>query len=273
MKPDQTNRYAHITNRCFINAPFEQLQAGLLDLFIRYRLQPEIGLEGNCLWDLQEKDFLQTAELLQQHNLSCTLHAPFFDLAPGGSDSRIREVTREKLRRAFNLIPLFTPRSVVCHLGYDDEKHSYKLDEWLGHSLETWHELIDLAEKHNTCVMFENTYETSPDIHHRLFEEISSDNLRFCLDTGHLMAYAGTSWQLWLDSLLPWLGQLHLHDNRGERDEHIAIGHGRFDFSSLFIFLRENQVSPLLTLEPHSEKDLWLSLESIDSMELFDLLP
>ena len=55
MKPDKADRYAHITSRCFINAPFEQLQAGLLDLFLHYRLQPEIGLEGNCLWDLPEK--------------------------------------------------------------------------------------------------------------------------------------------------------------------------------------------------------------------------
>lgn len=273
MKPDKADRYAHITGRCFINAPFEQLQSGLLDLFLAYRLQPEIGLEGNCLWDLEDTKFLKIAALLHQHNLSCTLHAPFSDLAPGGLDPKIREVTREKLRRAFNLIPVFRPKSIVCHIGYDEDKHSYKMEEWLRHSLDTWRELIVFAEQHNTCVMFENTYETTPDIHLRLFEKIPSSHLRFCLDTGHLMAYAGTPWQLWLDALLPRLGQLHLHDNKGERDDHIAIGHGRFDFVSLFSFLKDKQVSPLVTLEPHSEEDLWLSLETIDKLHLFEFMP
>ncbi len=273
MKPDTINRYANITGRCFINAPFDHLQSGLLELFIQYKLQPEIGLEGNCLWEAEKEDFQKLAASLQQHDLACTLHAPFFDLAPGGMDLKIREITREKLRRAFELIPLFHPRSIVCHLGYDDEKHSYKMDDWVRHSLETWSELIRFAEQHNTLVMFENTYETTPDVHLRLFEEISANNLRFCLDTGHLTAYAGTGWQLWLDALLPLLGQLHLHDNKSGRDDHIAIGHGNFDFVSLLEFIGEKKISPLVTLEPHSEKDLWLSLEAIEELDLFELLP
>ena len=195
-----------------------------------------------------------------------------FDLVPGGSDTRLREVSREKLRRAFDLIPLFKPRSIVCHLGYDQEKHSYRLEEWVANSLDTWGELIRLAGENDTLVMFENTYESSPDIHLRLFEELKADNLRFCLDTGHLAAYAGTGWQVWLDVLLPYLGQLHLHDNRGERDDHIAIGHGCFDFVSLLTFLKDKKCLPLITLEPHSEEDLWLSLEEIDRSSLFSCL-
>lgn len=270
MTADATDKYSAITRQCFINAPFEQLEAGLLDTFLRHRLQPEIGLEGECLWIREPDSFQAIARQLVDKGLACTLHAPFFDLAPGGIDSRIREDTREKLRRAFALIDVFKPRSIVCHLGYDDYKHSYKIEEWLRISVETWSELLEIALGAGTPVMFENTYEQLPDIHLRLFEQLPGANFGFCLDVGHLMAYAGSTWQAWLNTLQPWLGQIHLHDNHGDRDEHLAIGRGRFDFSLLFDHLRRNNLSPLITLEPHSEQDLWMSLAAINSLNLFN---
>ena len=269
MSNDQTE-FSPIISRCFINAPFEQLRQGLLSLFLRHRLRPEIGLEGDCLWTAGREEFQAVADSLQRQGLQCTLHAPFFDLAPGGLDPKIREISREKLRRAFQLIGVFHPRSIVCHIGYEENKHSYKYKEWLRISVETWTELLEIARQDDTPVMFENTYETAPHVHQVLFEQLQSPGLGLCLDVGHLMAYGGSTWQIWLDALLPWLKQVHLHDNKGERDEHIAIGLGLFNFRELFDFLRRRHISPLITLEPHSEKDLWLSLRNIAEMKLFE---
>jgi len=269
MTNPRKNDYSSITGRCFINVPFDHLEQGMLDLFLTHGLQPEIGLEGNCLWTTPTETFAQVAARFADHGLACTLHAPFFDLMPGALDPKIREVTREKLRRAFAPIRVFQPRSMVCHLGYDNDKHTYKMKEWLDFSVETWSELLAVAEESGTPVMFENTYEPLPDIHQRLFELLPGNNFGFCLDVGHLMAFAGSPWQLWMKTLQPWLGQVHLHDNDGSRDDHIAIGRGRFNFSELFEYLRRNNLSPIITLEPHSEKDLWDSLESIRTLDLF----
>ena len=270
MNTDNSKKYSSITRKCFINAPFEQLEQGLLKTFLDYELQPEIGLEGECLWTREDAAFIEIAQQFAEKGLSRTLHAPFLDLAPGATDIRIREVTRDKLRRAFALLEVFKPKSMVCHLDYEDNKHSYKMDEWLNISLETWSELLEIAARTNTPVMFENTYEHLPDVHLRLFEQLPGSNFGFCMDVGHLMAYAGSTWQVWLDKLQPWLGQMHLHDNDGNRDDHIAIGQGRFDFGELFDHLHKNNLSPLITLEPHSEKDLWISLKAIRSLGLFD---
>lgn len=269
MTQDESRNYSSITKKCFINAPFDQLEQGLLRVFLNHELQPEIGLEGKCLWTKNDSDFIDMADHFKEKGLSCTLHAPFFDLAPGALDRKIREVSREKLRRAFTLIKIFRPESIVCHLGYEDNKHSYKMKEWFEISVETWSELLEIASRSNTRVMFENTYEKLPDIHLQLFEQLPGSNFGFCLDVGHLMAYAGSTWQIWLDKLQPWLGQVHLHDNNGKRDEHIAIGQGKFNFKELFHHLSLNNISPLITLEPHSENDLWKSLEAIHSLKLF----
>ena len=44
-------------------------------------------------------------------------------------------------------------------------------------------------------------------------------------------------------------------------DEHLALGRGIVDFASLFSSLRRlGGVPPVVTLEPHTEADLWPSL-------------
>jgi len=271
MKVMDIRQYEAITSTCFVNAPVDQLFAGdLLELFIANRLQPEIGLETNALWDRDPCEFQKIADVFQEHRLTCTLHAPFFDLSPGGFDKKVVEVTREKLGRAFALIVVFQPRSIVCHLGFEENKHRHKIDRWLETALQTWQPLLAVAARSGTRVMFENTYEISPDVHRILFEQLDAPHLRFCLDTGHLMAFAHTDWQPWIRDLAPWLGQLHLHDNDGKGDAHIALGKGVFDFQGLFSYLRQERMDPLLTLEPHTPEALRQSLQYIHSTRLFD---
>ena len=264
--------FRHITSRCFVNAPWYDLKERYLDLFLEQKMQPEIGLEGLCLYKESEEDFRKIAKILQDNGISCTLHAPFFDLAPGALDPEILEVSRNKLRKAFRLIEIFQPKSVVCHLNYEANKQGYKKEQWKTAALETWQELSQTAAKQGCTLMLENTYESSPDAHETILTELASENARFCLDVGHLMSFAKTPWQDWLPRLSPWLGQLHLHDNNGENDEHLGLGLGSFDFQALFQFLAANDLHPLVTLEPHSEEDLWQALEYLDRTKLLDYL-
>ncbi len=112
-------KYEHITSRCFVNAPWYELKSHYLDMFINHGIQPEIGLEGLCLYDETEDEFKRISSILQENNLSCTLHAPFFDLAPGALDPVILQASRNKLRKAFRLIAVFKPKVIVCHLHFE----------------------------------------------------------------------------------------------------------------------------------------------------------
>lgn len=267
-RPQPGLRFAGLTSRLFINAPFERLQTDLFRVFLDNRLHPEIGLEGSCLHDKSLADFRRIARTLKEEGLPCTIHAPFGDLAPGGTDPAVLAATRAKLRKAFELIEVFEPVSIVCHLGYEENKHGFRQEEWLASSLETWQGLLAIAEAHRVPVAFENTYETSPDQHRKLLGALDSPYARFCLDVGHVMAFAKNTWRDWLTPLLPWLIQLHLHDNLGNRDEHLAIGEGDFDFAGLFDFLRRSEQRPIITLEPHREEGLWTSLQALEKFTL-----
>lgn len=246
---------SHITSHCFVNAPFLYLQKNI-NSFLERGIQPEIGLEGEVLYSQDRKDFETIAIKLQNNNLSCTLHAPFFELSIGSLDPFIRKVSRDKYKKAFELIEIFQPKSIVCHLGFEENKHGYKEKEWFKYTLEGWQELVEISANHHTPVMLENTYEKNPRQHKKIFEALSSPFAGFCLDVGHVMAFAGNSWQDWLPELKPWLGQLHLHDNDGQKDRHLPIGSGLFDFKGLAAYLTENSMNPLVTLEPHREEDV-----------------
>ncbi len=259
-----------IKKRCFFNAPWNDLKTSNLDFFLEHKLQPEIGLEGSCLYEEDHKAFEQVAACLQRQGLACTLHAPFFDLTPGGLDPYILKKTREKLNLAFDLIPVFKPRSIVCHLQFEENKHGYVLEKWLAASLATWTQLADRAQRQNVPLMLENTYERNPAVHTAVLTKLDTRFAGFCLDVGHLSTFAGSAWQEWLPALLPWLGQLHLHDNNGERDQHLAPGRGIFDFHGLFSFLRQNHCHPILTFEPHSKEDLRQTLSYLETTGLLN---
>jgi sugar phosphate isomerase/epimerase len=263
------HRLAHIISRCFVNIPCSEFSK-YEPLIRRYRINPEIGLEGDVVYRFSSQDFQNIATFLAHEGLRCTLHAPFNDLLPGAEDKYILQATREKLHRCFDLIEILKPLSIVCHLGYLDCVHSYDIEGWLANSLETWKQLLSVAERQATPIMFENTYETGPRIHKMILESLDSPFARFCLDVGHLLAFAGTSWHEWLTSLEGWLGQLHLHDNHGLRDEHLPVGMGDFDFAGLFSYLKTKGIEPLITLEPRSESNLWDSLNALDRLALFD---
>jgi len=259
---------AHIISRCFVNIPFAEFDK-YKNLVLKHRINPEIGLADDALYVYTRQDFTDLAKFLTGEGLTCTLHAPFNDMMPGAFDKHILKATRDKLRRCFDLIEIFRPGSVVCHLGYLDCVHGYHLQQWLDTSLETWRMLLEVAEGLDTPVMFENTYEFGPRIHKLLLESLASPSARFCLDVGHLLAFARTPWQKWLSILEPWLGEIHLHDNNGIRDDHLPIGRGCFDFAPFFAYLQEKELKPIFTLEPRSESDFWESLNGLDRLGIF----
>jgi sugar phosphate isomerase/epimerase len=260
---------SHIIEHCFVNIPFADFDK-YEHIVSQNRINPEIGLDGDALYSFSRQDFLDRAKFLQDRGLRCTLHAPFHDLLPGAQDQYILQAVRDKLHRCFDLIEILKPLSVVCHLGYLDCVHSYDLDQWLATSLETWRELLGVAERFTTPIMFENTYEQGPRVHKVFLTALDSPYARFCLDVGHLLAFAHVALPEWLETLGPWLGQLHLHDNHGFRDDHLPVGRGDFDFPGLFSYLKARNIKPIITLEPRSVSDLWDSLNALDRFSLFD---
>ena len=183
------------------------------------------------------------------------------DLSPTSPDPEIREVTRRRFDRLFAVLPALRPVSLVVHAGYDPRRHFSMADEWLELSLDFFEDAAQKAAGLGCDLMIENVFEEHPEELLPLLEGLDG-RAGICLDVGHLNASCPDSLSLWLDTLAPYIGQFHLHDNAGDKDWHLPMGQGTVDFKTLFAFIRK--AGPILTLEPHDEQDLYLSLDYLE---------
>ncbi len=269
--PDYQKRGKEILPLVQVNMPYRFLVEKYLPWVLKERINPEIGFDCFSLDHYNGDDFRKTAEILAEAGLSITFHAPFYDLRPGALDPRIRQVTMDRLRAVFDLVPWFRPKSVVCHAAFDRRYYVSHEDEWLENSIETWEYLADLARRVDTVIALENTYEDTPESFGRLMDHFRDDpQVVCCFDTGHCNAFSEISFSGWLDRIGAYIGQLHLHDNDGSGDGHLPPGEGTFPFADFFAQLKAMGTRPIVTLEPHLEEDLWKSLHNVASLRLLE---
>lgn len=259
-----------ILKRVQVNMPFHLLYEKYLPLVAKNGINPEIGFNHADLENYLIQDFVRVAEVLRDKGLTITFHAPFMDLRPGALDPKIRRASIERLYQVFDLIPFFQPKCVVCHPSFDERYYVSTENKWLENSLDTWGKFLALAEDMGTVIALENVYERSPLHLSRLFSALEGPNIFFCFDTGHFNTFSNGDLDGWMRELGPHLGQLHLHDNFAEIDEHLPVGDGNFPFHELFRMIRDEGINPIITLEPHSEANLWKSIANIEAMKLLD---
>jgi sugar phosphate isomerase/epimerase len=245
-----------------INVPYSMLLERI-DFAVKNRIHPEIYFSAEDLDACDKKDVQLLSETLQENQLEITLHGPYMDLSPGGLDRRIKEVTIDRLTETIQLAPLFKPKMIVFHPGYEKWKYDGDVKLWLESSLQTWMPLVKEAEEKGLTLAIENVYEETPDSIKSLLEEIRSPHFRFCFDTGHHHIFSKTPLSIWIETLGGFLGEVHLHDNHKERDEHLPIGEGGFDFNQFFALLSRLDLNPFYTIEPHEEGHLWRSLKAL----------
>jgi sugar phosphate isomerase/epimerase len=224
------------------------------------RINLEVYFASHTLDRLKSFDILNLNRELDYGPLF-SIHAPFMDLSPGAIDPKIRAVTFERFSQVFDIAEILKPRSIVFHSGYEKWKYSLKFDVWLEQSLKTWKSLTKRAADSNLKIAIENVFEDEPTNLRLLMEEMGSHHFGICFDTGHFNLFSKMPVNAWLDQLSPYIVEIHLHDNFGKADDHIAIGEGTFDFDMLFSIVKDSEL--IYTIEGHSPEDVLKSIERL----------
>ena len=129
---------------------------------------------------------------------------------------------------------------MVCHPSFDEKYYvSSGATQWLENSIATWQRLLAEIEGSGTVIALENVYERRPEPLCRLLEALDSPQIGFCFDTGHANAFGEAPVADWIEGLGDRLAEVHLHDNRGVTDEHLAVGEGTFPFRDLMRLLAD----------------------------------
>jgi sugar phosphate isomerase/epimerase len=216
-------------------------------------------------FDYSAKQEVQaTASALSQHGLALlSLHAPTSrDLSAtreGGTPLSITEVERvrrveamDELKRVIDVAEDLPYSRLILHMGGPRETADPRKRDAAFSSLE---HLVLHAHHRGVIIAVENTTSEMGDpAYLRTFvDETRLTGLRFNFDIGHAHLADGPEAERIEKAFAP-LRELvisaHIHDNHGEKDEHLAPYEGTIDWESA-----------VKTMRPAPEQDLALTLE------------
>lgn len=246
----------------YIYIPAHLLPARLPFLLNR-KLQPEVACQDVLLEKLDFDLLGDCAVQLQEQGLSTTLHAPFSNFNPGSRKKRIRDSSLKTAAKSLQLAEKLRAKRIVFHPGLTYGNDEKKLALWLENNQTFWPEFLAHAAEINCTICIENIYATTPDIFVRLFSMIDSPYMGHVFDIGHWNIFGTGKLLHWLNETAPYLKHMHLHDNHGERDEHLPVGQGYVPFSILFEWLKAADTPPTITLENHNLPDVEHSLKTL----------
>jgi len=253
-----------LSHRLFISLPITEYRRYEAEL-----LRLPLGLELVVDHHVLAPEFLGEAAAigaeLRARGVRCRFHAPFRDLNPGGLDPDAVALTRRRLAAALKLAPLFDVTELVAHTAWDPDMYGLDAEAWLDRSAAFWGDLAQLAEDHEARFALENVFDRDPKILAALLDRLPADRYGANFDVGHWHAYSGAGLTAWFDALGERLVSLHLHDNGGLYDNHLALGAGSVPWREFFAAIRTLGRPLEWTLENRSVEDVFRSIACLAS--------
>ena len=221
-----------------------------------------------------EQKVRELADVLGEYHLALhSLHSPTErDLAPGResgvplsiSDSeRIRRIDAiDEVKRALEVAESVPFRYLIQHMGQGrDSADTRKLDAAFT-SLEI---LSVFAKARGVVIALENTPNEigSPASLQHFIADTHLHDLRLCLDTGH--AHMEGTVETAFDAMRDRLVTSHIHDNHGEKDEHLLPFTGTIDWDAALGALAGSPQPVALVLELKAQPDGTPALDQIRS--------
>jgi len=168
------------------------------------------------------------------YDLEISVHAPFSDLNIASLNKPIWGETLRQIKAVIEAVANYACVFVI-HPGYISPLAAFCPDRALRQNNEALSQLTQCAREHGVTATVENMVNVEF-VLGRFPGEIADmrvDGLGFTLDVGH----ANTTDAL--DSFLRMpVDHIHLHDNNGQTDEHLALGLGNVNWSRVMRELR-----------------------------------
>lgn len=245
-----------VKEKIYFHTPYRMLLAEL-NRIAEKRINCEIYADGNALDTYSDEETERINSTFEKYDILKIVHGPFSDLNPGSRDPKIRDLTLKRFISAFEFCDKLKTNHIVLHSGFNPVHYKDALDLFLRLSIPVWKKILMEASKKNIIIALENSIEPTPDIIISLLKELNSPNLEACFDVAHYNAFGEKG--IWgaLEEYPPdTIGELHLSDNKGDFDDHLALGEGNIDFKKLLREVGQKGREPILTTEPHSFEDI-----------------
>jgi sugar phosphate isomerase/epimerase len=167
-------------------------------------------------------------DVLNSYGLKATIHAPFSDLNIASFNDRIREASLGIIRETVELAAELGALVVTMHPGHCSPISVKNREKYLEIHRESLRKIARWSEEYGIKIGVENMPRfpiLDAQNCDRLMEIIEGVEIGVTFDVGHLNTTTGN-----FDRFIELFGErivhVHLHDNSGERDEHLSLGEG-----------------------------------------------
>ena len=190
-----------------------------------------------------------------------SVHAPLFSdwnwgrsggllISVAYLERRMRIASMDEIKRAIAIAELLPFRYLILHLGLPYEEYDLKKFDAAFTSIE---HLNIFAKERGAQILLENIpSELSSPEHILLFLRYTRLDLKVCFDTGHAHMAGGV--QPAFRTLQKRIAAMHVHDNHGEKDEHLLPYEGEIDWAQAIPDFRSAGAQFPILFELNSER-------------------
>ena len=174
----------------------------------------------------------EVRDIIGTMDLEITVHGPFSDLNPASLVDPIWEETVRQISQCVELSAEFTD-VVVVHPGLLSPLGNQMPDRAWEKNVEALRAMADHAKDYGVRICLENMPNMekllcrTPGELFGMVESAGRDNLGVTFDAGHAHTMRNTAEFL---KSKDRISHVHIHDNRGVKDEHLALGDGTVDW-------------------------------------------
>jgi sugar phosphate isomerase/epimerase len=211
-------------------------------------------------------------ELSELYNVPYGLHSASFvntaEIMPV-----VREASEQHLLDYIKLSKVIGAEYCVIHCGYHFSQFKDLVMENL---FKTFRPAVKLAEDLDLPLVIENMNAVHPDSEivylgvtidelDQVFNNVPSTHLGLALDIGHANLLEGGV-ESWIEAFPEKIFHLHLSDNDGVLDQHLAVGDGSINFGDTFDRLKSVGFSGTATLEVGNDENKLKSLNYLKNL-------
>ncbi len=217
-------------------------------------------LMDHPLYSMENLSYAELLELKESYGVEVLLHAPATSTNFISVSKTMRKASYEELRKVMHYAERCDAKVVTFHIGWNPgfvtakgfvfpkelySEHNYKVL--------TTEMLNFLRDSECEILALENTISLDESLKNAIEFLLEKTDLKLTFDIGHYNCREGHEVFLdWFDRVV----NVHLHDNRGDLDEHLALGEGNVDLSVI-----PQNYKGYLTLEVRNEEAILKSKE------------
>lgn len=176
----------------------------------------------------------QFLDASSSYDLKFSAHAPLSDINIGSLNERMRETSLKEIAGALRSAHRMNIGVLTVHPGFYSPAGMMDKPKVIQTTLESLSYIERLSQDMGVRVALENMPNMGPLTMGRTPEELMQllgpFDIDVCFDIGHAHTMGA------IDAFLPLKRRfvnVHIHDNLGERDQHLPIGEGKIDFKKV----------------------------------------